>query len=55
MSSILVILAFVAALIATILGFGWLVDADSDPHVLGWVSLSLTLFFASLIARDRAL
>lgn len=45
----LIVVALVCALIAAAFGFD-LVSSNSDPHVLGWLSLSCASFFgASLV------
>ena len=40
MPRILVILALLCAVVATILGFD-LLNTSGDPHVLGWLGLAL--------------
>jgi hypothetical protein len=51
MTKFLVIVALVAAVIATLLGFE-IVTVDGDPYVLGWLSLSLGLYLASLVVPN---
>lgn len=52
MRTILIILAVICALVATVLGFGFLDDADWQEDVLGWLALSLTFFFAAHLPLD---
>ena len=46
MPRILIILALLCAVVATILGFD-LLNTSGDPHVLGWVSLALAFRFTA--------
>ena len=49
MSTVLLILAFVLALIAAALGFQWPFDTAGDPHVLGWGFASFAAYLLSLL------
>ncbi len=43
---LLILLAFLCALVASLTGFDWLVHAD---HPFGWLALSLVFWFASIL------
>lgn len=45
MSRVLIVLALVCAIIATLLGFE-VVTTSGDPHVLGWLSLAFAIYVA---------
>lgn len=46
MSTVLIVIALVLALIAALLGFGAF-STSGDPHVLGWVAASLAAWYGS--------
>ncbi len=46
MSLLLLVLALLCELVAALTGFDWLIHAQ---HVLGWVSLGLVFYLASLL------
>jgi hypothetical protein len=50
MRTILLVAALVFALIAAAFGFD-VFHTDSDPHLVGWVGLSLACYFGSLLDR----
>lgn len=52
MNTILLVLALVAALILTLLGFDILIKPDGDPHLFGWTGVTLALYLGSLLAGD---
>lgn len=53
MRLVLIVLAFIAGLVATVVGFGFVHDAGWTEDWPGWVSLSLTLFVLAHFPWER--
>ncbi len=51
MASVLIVLAFVAGVIASLLGFGNFSEYAGD--IFGWLSLSVTLYVAASLPFER--
>lgn len=54
MSLFLLVLAIIAFVISTVLGYGFVDDPDLIEDYPGWVALGLVLFALSFIPWDRA-
>lgn len=52
MNTILLVLSLLAAVVLTLLGFEWLIKPDGDPHLFGWVGVTLALYIGSHLAGD---
>jgi len=53
MHYVLIVLALIAGVIATILGFGFVNDAEWVEDFSGWFALALTFFIAAHLPYDR--
>ena len=51
MSTVLVVVALVLAIIAALLGFD-VVSTDGDPRILGWLAASLACGLGSLLVPN---
>lgn len=51
MHTVLIVLAVVLGLVATLLGFD-VFSTDGDPHILGWLGAACTCFFAAHLVHD---
>lgn len=52
MRTVLLILAIIAAMIATALGFGFIDDAGMQEDTIGWLALSLVFYYFANLPLD---